>query len=62
MGPAEEIFIKMVGFIAGVSPVVRDFIEGAIAAKPDHVISRRVADVMPARTKIHDVVDELEKG
>ena len=56
----EDFFVSMLGLAAKASPIVADWIHSAVDSNPEHTISRRVKDIMPARARIHDVVDALE--
>lgn len=48
--------------VAAKLPVVRDWIAGAVAAQPDHPVSRRIADVMPKISASRRALEELEKA
>lgn len=56
-----DFFIQLLGLASKAEPMIAEWVHSAIAANPDHPISRRVKDVMPEHVQIHDVVDALER-
>jgi len=58
----EEIALKLLGLAAAAAPIVRDFLQGAVAANPDHPLAKRVEEVLPATSRSREVADGLRHG